>query len=94
MPHMWQPPDAVALLSTVIVPGHLARRPLTKAEYRGLLKSRIAKMAESATWDDLQMLDMAKAESLDIAGLKPDQVAEVLMRDSEALTMALSLSEG
>ena len=92
MPLTWKPPSAVSTLASVIVPDHMAHQ-MARSQYRSLLESRIAKMAAAATWDDLLLLNLATAEGVDLADLEPDQVAEVLMRESEALAIALGLSE-
>ena len=89
----WKPPGAVSILSTVIVSDQMPKGQVTQAQYRGLLESRIAKMVDRATPDDLRLLRLATAEGVDLAGLAPDQVAESMMLDSEALAMALGLSE-
>ena len=87
MPPMWTPPDADPLLAAVIL--REPAEPLTKGRYLGLLAGRIATMIEKAGGEASAALELAGQEDLDLAGLAPPSAAMMLVRDSEALAMAL-----
>jgi hypothetical protein len=82
----WKPPGADGALTRVPVP---QRTTLSREDYLGRLEARIARMVREASPDDLELLDRAQAEGLELLELGPDQVAEVLIRDSEALQLAI-----
>ena len=87
MPLMWTPPDADPLLTAVILPE--PPEPLTKGRYLGLLGGRIATMIEKAGGEASAALKLAGQEDLDLADLAPPSAAIMLVRDSEALAIAM-----
>lgn len=87
MPLTWTPPGADPTLAAVIL---AAPAPLTEKGYRDRLRSRIAKMVKETPEPTRTSLlaEAARMGGMVLVGLEPDQVAEAIVRDSEALAMA------
>lgn len=86
----WTPPGVGRNFLTVEIPPKLAKTPLTKAAYLGLLEARLARLLVAEGEDAAAVAEeMAAPDDLRLQGMTPSQMAGVI-RGAEAMEGALA----